>query len=71
MYMENMYFFLSICETLGIVYKDPFVPLMNAYTCILTHKVKLGFSLISEREFNCTNETESFFNGHTYKSSFI
>lgn len=66
-----MYFFLRICEILGIVSKDPFVPLMNAYTCTLaSHKVKLGFSLISEREFNCTNKSGPFFNGHTYKSPF-
>lgn len=56
-----MYFFHGIYEILGIVSKDPFVSLMNAYTCTLaSHKVKLVFSLISEREFNCTNKSGPF-----------
>lgn len=68
---QKKYIVSSILVRFQVVYKDPFVPLMNAYTCILSPKVKFGFSLISERRFNCTNKTGPFFNGHTCKSQFI
>lgn len=56
------------------MYNDPFVPLMNTHTYTLACKMKIGFSPLSEREFNYTNKTGflvHFFNGNTYKSLFI